>query len=85
MACVNLPLPVAPTLPFGLTAGASLDVSVPGGTLDFCCKILAIPPVAVPIPLPPLILNVGVITALNVAISALNAYHDALTFDCPFE
>lgn len=85
MACVDLPVPVIPTLPFGLTLGVPLDLSVPGGTLDFCCKILDIPPVAIPIPLPPLVLNAAAIAALNVALTALNAYHDALSFDCPFE
>lgn len=85
MACIDLPLPTVPTLPFGLTLGVPLDVSIPGGTLDFCCKILDLPPVSLPIPLPPLILNAGVISALNAAISAVNAYHDALTFSCPFE
>ena len=50
-----------------------------------CCKILPFPIATPPIPFPPLVLNPGVIAALNAQITLLNAYFDAFAFDCPLE
>lgn len=85
MACVDLPLPTLPTLPVPLTLGVSLSLSLPPLGLDFCCKILALPSVSIPIPLPTLVLNPAFIATLNGFIASMNSYHDAITFSCPFE
>lgn len=83
MACIDLPLPTLPTLTLGLTLG----IAIPQFTFDLelCCKILPFPLVTPPIPLPTLVFNPAVIATINTYIAAINAYHDALTFDCPLE
>lgn len=82
MACLELPATPFPTLPGGLTLGAAM----PGTVLDpaLCCKLLpfpvVVPPVALGVSLSPVI-----VAALNTALTALNAYMDALPIKCPIE
>lgn len=84
MACVEFPLPTLPTLPVPLTLGIELSLTL-ALDIDFCCKIVSIPPFTIALPLPPLVLNPAFIATLNGFIASINAYHDALSFDCPFE
>ena len=83
MACIALPLPTLPTLSLGLTLG----LDIPQFSFDpiLCCKILPFPLVTPPIPLPTFVFNPAVIATINTYIAAINAYHDALSFDCPLE
>lgn len=86
MPCLPTPhLPQPPSLPFPLTLG----ITTPPINLDvnLCCKILAIslPPIPIGITIPEPATAAIITTAIKTAIAAINAYIDALPFDCPLE
>ena len=83
MSCLGITPPAPPTLPGGLTLGAA----VPSISFDptLCCKILPFPVNTPPLPLPPLVFNPAVIAAINLAMSQLVTYFDALSVSCPLE
>jgi hypothetical protein len=84
MACLELPVPVLPTLGLGLNIEPPTLPSF-SGDLRLCCKILQFDIVPPPIPLPPLVFNAAVTVSLTAAIAAVQAYIDALPLDCPKE
>lgn len=84
MPCLELPIPTLPTLGGGFTLGASL----PSFSFDpqLCCKILPFPVVTPPIAIAlPVGVMAGAIASLNLAITAVNAFHDGFVFNCPLE
>jgi hypothetical protein len=83
MACLAVPAPPLPTLPFPLTLGAE----IPGFSFDpeLCCKILPFPVGTPPIPLGPGVFNPAVVAVINSQLALMNAYFDALSFECPLE
>lgn len=82
--CLDIPiLPVPPPLPLGLTIAPTFPVFSFNPAL--CCRILPFPLVTPPIPLPPFVLNAGVILVLTNAMQAIQNFLDSLPLDCPFE
>ena len=83
MACVPIPDVPVPELP----AGISIAPTFPSQDFDasLCCKILNIPITVPPIPIPPLLLNPAVNTAIATAIKGIQDYLDKLQHDCPKE
>jgi hypothetical protein len=53
--------------------------------LTACCKLPVIPPITIPIPIPPLVLNPVVIATINAALQTIDAYLDLLALPCPRE
>jgi len=84
MTCLKVALPPAPTLGGGLSIEPPALPSV-NFQDELCCKLLQFSTPPVPIPLPPAALNAGVSAAINSALSAVQAYLDALPTDCPLE
>lgn len=82
MACIEIPTPVLPTLPGGL----SLGVTLPGASFDvrLCCKILPFPAVVPPIPFS-LPISPAFIATINSTIKSVQDYLDALAIPCPKE
>lgn len=82
MACIELGLPEAPTLPDPLTLGAEL----PGFEFDpkLCCKLLPFPLAVGPLPFG-VVLSAAIVATINGYIDAYNSYHLAIPFPCPFE
>jgi hypothetical protein len=82
MACIDMPHPVLPTLPGGLSVGFTL----PGASFDpkLCCKVLqfsaVLPPTPFAIPL-----NPGTIAAINAFIGEIQTFIDAIAVPCPKE
>ena len=82
--CLKIPTVPAPTLPspLGITPP---DAPSPPTLPEFCCKL---PPVSLPlppIPIPAIILNPAVITALNANIEIVTNYINSLQLECPIE
>lgn len=84
MACIPLPAVTPPVLPapFSIAPPAPPAISV---ALTACCKLSVIPPLTIPIPIPPLVLNPAVIATINAALQTVDAYLDALALPCPRE
>lgn len=82
--CLKGPTITPPTLGLGLSLEPPALPSV-NFNGELCCKLLQFSIVPPPIPLPPLVLNPGVATAIASVFSAVQAYLDALPLDCPTE
>lgn len=85
MPCTPLPaLPAPPALPAGISLTPTLP-AYPGGDVTLCCKILTLPAVPPPAPLPPLVWNAGVAAALETILAGVQSHLDAISFNCPRE
>lgn len=82
MACIDMPHPVIPTLPGGLSVAAA----IPGASFNpqLCCKVLqfsaVLPPTPFGVPL-----NPSIIAAINTFIGQLQTFFDQFPVDCPKE
>jgi hypothetical protein len=84
MACI--PLPPAPALPT-LPGGISLQPTLPSASFDpaLCCKRLPFPVRTPNVSLPPFVLNVGSLTALNAIFDQAQDWIEAQAVPCPKE
>lgn len=82
--CIEIPK--LPDVALGL--GLSLEppsLTTPSLGVDFCCRFNLIPSFTIPIPLPPLTLNVGVVASLSAVTQAIQLYLDSVLPECPRE
>jgi hypothetical protein len=84
MPCLPLPALPLPSIPAPFSLIPELP-KVPSIQLDVCCQAINLGEPNIPIPLPPLVLNTGVIQLMNKGIAVVRAYLDALPIDCPRE
>ncbi len=87
MGCAVLPHIPIPTLPFPFTIGLPTTPPV-NFDLNLCCKILSIhiPPLPIIPGLSELIVATpGLVSTIQNAIQAINAYIDLLPLACPLE
>lgn len=82
MGCTFAPLPPFPTLPPGITLG--IPIPTPAFDATLCCKIIAFDPIVPPLPLPPFLATAAA-AIITAQLALLEAYFDAIPFECPRE
>lgn len=84
MPCIPGPKVDLPTLPAPLTLGLP-EANLGPVTINICCVLppFTTPPLVVPIP--PVILNPGIIATFNGKVQMIQAFLDKFQHDCPRE
>lgn len=85
MACVDLPIPTLPVLGLGLSLEPPSTPPI-DFDLNLCCKIASIHIPPIPLPLPPLVVNLSTAALVDAAMAAIEEFLNQIPLpDCPKE
>lgn len=81
--CVPVPIPAPPTLPLPFNITPAALPTPPALGANLCCVPINLGVTLPPLPLPPLVVNPGVVAALRQGIAAIQSFISSLPIDCP--